>query len=68
MQRIRKSGPKGVARPFVPTVDIGGSMKPDEQAAEALEHIAVALSSIDHNLEAMVGKMDGLLRILAQQK
>jgi hypothetical protein len=43
-------------------------MPTDEKIAEALEHIAVALSAIDHNLEVLIGKMDGLLRIQAQQR
>lgn len=68
MQRIRKSGPQGVVRPFVPSPDVAGTMKTDEKIAEALEHIAVALSAIDHNLEAIVSRMDGLLQIQAKRR
>lgn len=68
MNRIRKSGPQGVVRPFHPTPDMAGTMKADEKIAEALEHIAVALSAIDHNLEAIVSKMDGLLQVQARQR
>ncbi len=53
MKRIRKYGPKGVARPFQPTPDIDGSMPTDEKIAEALEHIATSLSAIDHNLDVL---------------
>ncbi len=68
MHRIRKSGPKGVIRPFNPTPEFDGSMKTDEKIAEALEHIAIALSAMDHNLEAILGKLDGLLRIQSTRK
>jgi hypothetical protein len=50
MARIRKSGPKNARRPFQPATE---EMKTGEQIAEALEHIAVALSAIDHNLEIL---------------
>jgi hypothetical protein len=43
MARIRKSGPKNARRPFQPTTE---EMKTGEQIAEALAHIAVALSAI----------------------
>lgn len=56
MQRIRKSGPRGTVRPFSPTPDIQGTMETGEKIAEALEHIAVALSAIDHNLEILVAQ------------
>jgi hypothetical protein len=68
MQRIRKSGPKNVVRPFNPTLDMTGEMKTDEKIAEALEHIAVAMSALDHNLELIAEKMDGLLRIQAMSR
>ena len=66
MQRIRKHGPHGVVRPFTPTLELTEKLPTDEKIAEALEHIAVALSAIDHNLEVLVGKMDGLLQIQAK--
>jgi hypothetical protein len=68
MQRIRKSGPPNVTRPFVPTLDLTGKLPTDEKIAEALEHIAVALSAIDHNIERLVGQMDGLLQIQAKAR
>ncbi|MER8416233.1 hypothetical protein [Mesorhizobium sp. M1329] len=68
MQRIRKTGPQGVIRPFSPTPDLNGSMAADEKIAEALEHIAIALSAIDHNLEVMTTKIDGLLQVQARRK
>lgn len=66
MKRIRKSGPQGVVRPFLPSIDMTGEMKTDEMIAEALEHIATSLSAIDHNMERLVGQMDGLLQIQAK--
>jgi hypothetical protein len=44
--RIRPGGPNGVNRPFmpIPTDD------PHEQMSQALDHIAVVLSSIDSHL------------------
>lgn len=54
MQRIRKSGPKGATRPFHPTLDLTAKMGTGEKIAEALEHIAVVLSAMDHNLEVLV--------------
>jgi hypothetical protein len=50
---IKPSGPTGAARPFQPTL---GENDPIERAAHALEHIAVVLSAIDHNLEVLVAK------------
>lgn len=46
--RIRIGGPRGVVRPYsaLPQTDV-----PAEQIAQALDHIATALSAIDHNLE-----------------
>ena len=51
MGRIRMGGPQGVVRPYLtlPPTD-----KSDEQIAQALDHIAVSLSAIDHNLELLV--------------
>jgi hypothetical protein len=50
LARIRKSGPKNARRPFQPTDE---EMDTGEKIAEALEHIATALSAIDHNLEIL---------------
>jgi hypothetical protein len=49
--RIRIGGPLGTTRPFSPTL---GQDTAAEQMADALDHIARALSAIDHNLEALV--------------
>lgn len=51
MSRVRIGGPKGVVRPYitVPPTNV-----PSEQVAQALDHIAVSLSAIDHNLEVLV--------------
>jgi hypothetical protein len=54
MSRIRKSGPAGVIRPYQPAIDFQGTMSEGEKIADALEHIATALSAIDHNLEVLV--------------
>lgn len=54
MRRIRQGGPKGVVRPFSPTLDPQGTQEANDKIAEALEHIARALSSIDHNLEFLI--------------
>lgn len=68
MQRTRKSGPQGVIRPFSPTPDFTGEMPTDEKIAEALEHIAIALSAIDHNLEVLTTAVDGLLQVQSRRK
>ena len=51
---MKKSGPPGVDRPFVPTMGVEAA--PD-RVAEALESIAVSLAAIDHNLAALVNQM-----------
>ena len=45
IKRIRTGGPDRVVRPYStqPPTD-----KPEEQVAQALDHIAKALSAIDH--------------------
>jgi len=54
MKRIRKFGPQNATRPFQPSIDMNGTMETGEKIAEALEHIAVVLSAMDHNLEVLV--------------
>jgi hypothetical protein len=49
--RIRIGGPNGTLRPFTPDI---GAIDIEEQKADALDHIARALSAIDHNLESIV--------------
>lgn len=58
MQRIRKSGPHGVVRPFTPTIDMNNSMPVEKKQLEVLEHIALALSAIDHNLEVLAKSVE----------
>lgn len=48
--RLRQAGPPGVARPFTPSLNTDET----ERAGDTLEHIARALSAIDHNLEVLV--------------
>ena len=48
MKRIRIGSPQGVTRPFVPNI---GVFDVEDEKADALDHIARALSAIDHNLE-----------------
>ena len=45
---VKPSGPQGAKRPFQPVI---GDKDPVERAAHALEHIAVVLSALDHNVE-----------------
>lgn len=47
-KRIRMGGPPNSVRPYstLPQTD-----EPIEQIAQALDHIAVSISAIDHNLE-----------------
>ncbi len=58
-KRIRMGGPANVTRPYVclPSTD-----EPSEQIAQALDHIAVSLSAIDHNLEILTEAVRALAR------
>jgi hypothetical protein len=47
---VKPSGPKGATRPFHPVI---GDKDPAERIAHALEHIAVVLSAIDHNVDVL---------------
>lgn len=54
MRTIREVGPMGVVRPYQPAMsdnDAAGRI------ADALDHIAVSLSAIDHNLEVLVNHL-----------
>lgn len=53
---FKPAGPPGVARPFSPQM---GENDSAERIARALEHIAVVLSAIDHNLELLVNRTKG---------
>ena len=59
----RVGGPVGVIRPFVPTQ---GHDNAQHDIAEALDHIARAISAIDHNLEILITKLDGDLVAVAR--
>jgi hypothetical protein len=48
MKRIRIASPQGIVRPFVPNQNV---FDVEDEKADALDHIARALSAIDHNLE-----------------
>lgn len=50
---FKEQGPNGVARPFKPSLE--ANMPLDARQTEALEHIAVSLSAIDHNID-MIAK------------
>lgn len=52
MPRIRSSGPTGVVRPFQPNI-VATNSEATDQIADALDHVAVSLSAIDHNLEVI---------------
>lgn len=62
MKRIRFGGPENVVRPYHPTQ----ANDPHEQQAEALDHIAKALSAIDHNLEVLVSTQKAQAATLGQ--
>jgi hypothetical protein len=59
MKRIRMGGPNGAIRPYstLPPTD-----EPAEQIAQALDHIAVSLSAIDHNLDQLTTIMAELAK------
>jgi hypothetical protein len=50
---VKPSGPSGAVRPFHPTI---GENDPAERIAHALEHIAVSLAALDHNIEVLVNR------------
>ena len=54
MKRIRQAGPEHTVRPFKPNAVVMDD--PEGQRLDALEHIARALSAIDHNLEALLAQ------------
>lgn len=55
-RKDRVGGPAGAIRPFVPTQ---GYDNAQDNMVEALDHIARAISAIDHNLQALIAKLDG---------
>jgi hypothetical protein len=51
MAIIRPSGPPGTVRAFFPDILVED---PAKRIAHALEHIAVSLAALDHNVQIMV--------------
>ena len=51
----RVGGPRHVVRPFEP---MQGITDPRFAIADAIDHIARAVSAIDHNLELLIGRME----------
>jgi hypothetical protein len=59
----RQGGPEGTVRPFTPGI---GVIQTEFQAVEALDHIARALSAIDHNIEIMAAQSKAQTEILVR--
>jgi hypothetical protein len=58
---IQPVGPEATVRPFTP---VYGEEDPAERIAHALEHIAVALSALDHNVETMLAQIRAIAHVL----
>lgn len=67
MRRFKETGPAGVVRPFAPTIDLQGDLSEEERQTEALEHIAVCASAIDHNIEVVANHLARIVASLAQK-
>lgn len=50
---FKPAGPQGTAHSFQPQLD---EIESGERIARALEHIAVVLSAIDHDLEIWISR------------
>lgn len=61
--RMRSGGPPGVARPYQPSM----TSDETERHGEALDHIARALSAIDHNIDVLTTAVQKLARAIARQ-
>lgn len=67
--QMKEYGPPDVVRPFRPSIEMGATkLSPEERQTEALEHIAVSLSAIDHNIERLVSLFDGFYKVMAQRR
>lgn len=55
---MNRNRPLDVMRPFAPNT----SAKTDERLVHALEHIAYALSAIDHNIDVLVQRVPDLTK------
>ena len=67
---IKERGPEGVVRPFNPSFQSQGTptdLNPEQRQTEALEHIAVSLSAIDHNLELLAKAVISIATSLHKQ-
>jgi hypothetical protein len=51
---VRPAGPAGAVRAFHPVI---GDKDPAERIAHALEHIAVVLAGLDHNVEVIANSI-----------
>ena len=58
--RIRPHGPAGSHRPFTPAI----TNDEEERRGDALDHIAVSLAAIDHNLEALAESVKKISEML----
>lgn len=67
MRRFKESGPAGVIRPFTPTLAVQGELTEEARQTEALEHIAVCASAIDHNIEAIANHLAHIVAYLARK-
>ncbi|MER8803801.1 hypothetical protein [Mesorhizobium sp. M0898] len=65
---IKESGPQDVVRPFRPSLEVATKLSTDQRQTEAIEHIAVSLSAIDHNIERLVSLFDGFYKMMAQRR
>ena len=60
MSRIRPSGPKNSQRPFTPALTTDET----ERRGDALDHIAVSLAAIDHNIEVLANSTKAIAEML----
>jgi hypothetical protein len=60
---VRRARARGVIRPFIPTQ---GYDNTQDDIAEALDHIARAISAIDHNLQDLITKLDSDSAVVAR--
>lgn len=65
---IKESGPQDVVRPFRPSLEVTTKLSMEQRQVEALEHIAVSLSAIDHNIERLMQLFEGYYKVMAQRR
>jgi|HubBroStandDraft_6_1064221.scaffolds.fasta_scaffold275117_2 hypothetical protein len=61
MKRIRTGSPKETKRPFAPSMAAESDI---EHVTDALDSIARSLSTIDHNLEALISSLNSIAHAL----